>query len=53
MKNVILKAKPYWRTTKGRVQFVRGYYGETDFTKEQYLLGKYGDKAVLELRVEK
>jgi len=30
-----------------------GDYGETDFTKENYLLGKYGDKAILELKVEK
>jgi len=29
-----------------------GDYGEKDFSKAEYLLGKYGDKAVLELKVE-
>ena len=28
-------------------------YGETDFSKTEYHLGKYGDKSILELKVEK
>jgi len=36
-----------------QVQKFLGDYGETDFSKTEYHLGKYGDKSILELKVEK